>query len=156
MTPTSPLADSKFGRRLPPACAQCYTSLDSGRRDPWIVARFAGLIRFQPLPGASILRALDAPFRCQHGQLDCQNSPRSVGVVRAIAGSDHWALGLDAKMTADLSKQQHAVRGRGMNDVTENSIPKQHGRPFTPGVSGNPKGKPKGARNHGQATPRKS
>jgi hypothetical protein len=35
-----------------------------------------------------------------------------------------------------------------MNDVTENSVPKQRGRPFTPGVSGNPKGKPKGARNH--------
>ncbi|MBF0481037.1 MAG: hypothetical protein HQK81_08790 [Desulfovibrionaceae bacterium] len=32
--------------------------------------------------------------------------------------------------------------------MSENSEPKQRGRPFQPGVSGNPKGKPKGARNH--------
>ena len=29
----------------------------------------------------------------------------------------------------------------------ENSVPKQRGRPFKPGQSGNPAGKPKGARN---------
>ena len=32
--------------------------------------------------------------------------------------------------------------------TTENSAPKQRGRPFPKGSSGNPSGKPKGARNH--------
>lgn len=32
--------------------------------------------------------------------------------------------------------------------MTENSAEKQRGRPFTKGKSGNPAGKPKGARNH--------
>jgi len=37
-----------------------------------------------------------------------------------------------------------------MDDQAENTAAKQRGRPFEPGQSGNPKGRPKGSRN--QAT----
>ena len=33
-------------------------------------------------------------------------------------------------------------------EYTENSVPKQKSHLFQPGQSGNPKGKPKGAKNH--------
>ena len=37
-------------------------------------------------------------------------------------------------------------------DAAENTAPKQRGRPFRPGASGNPRGRPKGARNRATVT----
>ena len=38
------------------------------------------------------------------------------------------------------------------SDAAENTAPKQRGRPFRPGASGNPRGRPKGARNRATVT----
>ncbi|MGA8155825.1 MAG: DUF5681 domain-containing protein, partial [Rhodoplanes sp.] len=38
------------------------------------------------------------------------------------------------------------------SDAAENTAPKQRVRPFRPGTSGNPRGRPKGARNRATVT----
>jgi hypothetical protein len=38
------------------------------------------------------------------------------------------------------------------SDAAENAAPKQRGRPFRPGASGNPRGRPNGARNRATVT----
>jgi hypothetical protein len=57
-----------------------------------------------------------------------------------------WVIA--SSSTHPLAHPSEATTGElGRTMDGENSVPKQRGRPFRPGQSGNPAGKPKGARN---------
>ena len=51
-----------------------------------------------------------------------------------------------------MSSKSRLVMGDAASDDAENTAPKQRGRPFRPGASGNPRGRPKGARNQATVT----
>ena len=51
-----------------------------------------------------------------------------------------------------MSSKSRLVMEDVASDAAENTAPKQRGRPFRLGASGNPKGRPKGARNRATVT----